>query len=209
VSRTLLSLSRHASLAALAYAGVLLCVFGWIILMAFGNNGLQTEFAAKADMLDTIKRRGIPDLAQGDRLQKNQFATISAATETIAASTLQTYVLGELEKAGGTVQSIQAESSRGGGIGGGGGGGGGGAAGTPPTTGGLHRLSAQLSFESGNSQLQQLLFELETGTPFVFVDTLSVQPSNNVEGGRVGDRLRVNLVVSSYWQDQPAAGTAP
>jgi hypothetical protein len=179
---------QHARNAALVYAAVLLAVIGWITFSAYGNSDLRTEIAAKSDMLDTLQRRAIPDLARGGAVAANPLALISASTETIAASTLQTYVLEQLEQAGGVVQSIQAETSRA----------------TAAPAGGLHKLNAQLSFESGIAPLQKLLFSLETGTPFVFVDSLSVQPSTGVPpGGRMGDKLRVNLVLSSYWQNQP------
>ena len=54
---------------------------------------------------------------------------------------------------------------------------------------------------------RRLLFDLETGTPFVFVDTLSAQPASPSDGQRAGispEVLRSSLVVSSYWSSQKA-----
>jgi general secretion pathway protein M len=181
------NLSRHAIGAAAVYAvGFIVVVGGWL-LSTNSNADLEAEIAAKQATLDKMMSRSVSDVLQGGAVEANPRALISAASETIAASTLQTYVLGKLEQAGGTVQSIQAESIRA----------------TPGES--LHRLSSQVAFEGQIDQLQQLLFGLEIGTPFLFVDSLSIQPSSNVlEGTRMGDRLRVTMVVSGFWQIPPS-----
>jgi general secretion pathway protein M len=58
-------------------------------------------------------------------------------------------------------------------------------------------ISATSSFEIEPGSLQQLLYDLEAGMPFLFVDQLVVQaPTAAGEGGK----LRVLLAVSGQWQ---------
>lgn len=60
-------------------------------------------------------------------------------------------------------------------------------------------ITATSSFEIESAQLQSLLYDLEAGMPFLFVDELVVQaPSTSTQGGK----LRVQLVVSGQRQGQ-------
>jgi general secretion pathway protein M len=58
-------------------------------------------------------------------------------------------------------------------------------------------ITATSSFEIEPGSLQQLLYEVEAGMPFLFVNQLVVQAPTAVgEGGK----LRVLLAVSGQWQ---------
>lgn len=60
-------------------------------------------------------------------------------------------------------------------------------------------IRATSSFEIDAAQLQPLLYDLEAGMPFLFVDELVVQaPSNSTSVGK----LRVVLGVSGQWSNQ-------
>src|SRR3990172_2871489 len=135
-------------------------------------------------MLDGLRQRVPTDLgAKSPHIADLDVATVSGSSETVAAGALQRYLLERLESAGGAVQSIQTEPRR---------------EIIPP---GLHRLGAQLAFDSSMVALQRFLFELETGLPFVFVESLAAQPAPGVPpGSRMGDILRVSLTVTSYWK---------
>jgi len=116
---------------------------------------------------------------------------ISAPTDTLAASELHKKVLEFLDDAGGSVHSIQAEVTN------------------EVVDDGLRRLTVQTTFDSSTSALQKVLFGLETAVPFIFVDSMVVQPTTtSAAGTNVGDRLRTTLVVSSYWKAL-AATTKP
>jgi general secretion pathway protein M len=54
------------------------------------------------------------------------------------------------------------------------------------------------SFEIDQSELQKLLYDLEAGMPFLFIDQLVVQAplTSSVTGG---GRLRLLLAVSGQW----------
>ena len=57
-------------------------------------------------------------------------------------------------------------------------------------------LRAIASFELEQPALQQLLYDIEAGMPFLYVDQLSVAPKNE-EG-----RMRVLLTASGLWRGE-------
>jgi general secretion pathway protein M len=67
--------------------------------------------------------------------------------------------------------------------------------GTPSRTGFLSMIA---SCEIDQSELQKLLYDLEAGMPFLFIDQLVVQPPLT-STGTGGGRLRVLLAVSGQW----------
>jgi general secretion pathway protein M len=60
-------------------------------------------------------------------------------------------------------------------------------------------LSMIASCEIDQPQLQQLLYDLEAGMPFLFVDQLEVQTSLTASGSASG-RLRILIAVSGQWR---------
>jgi general secretion pathway protein M len=60
-------------------------------------------------------------------------------------------------------------------------------------------VSMVASLELGQPDLQKLLYDLESGMPYLFVDQLTVQAPDTVTHGE-GGRLRVVLGVSGQWQ---------
>lgn len=61
------------------------------------------------------------------------------------------------------------------------------------------RLQATLTATIGS--LQTLLYQLETGTPYVFVDSVAVQlPNAGVAGARQDPVLRVTLGIRALWR---------
>jgi general secretion pathway protein M len=171
--------SRQRRTSAALYAAIALLVLVWAIMFSSSNGSLQAEIEAKSQLLEGIQRRGGSEKRGAGAAQ---FAVISAPTETVAAST-------RLEQAGGTVQRVQAETGR------------------DAKSDGMRRVTAAIVFDASSDALQHLLFDLETGTPFVFVDTLSAQPASPSGTAKTGispEVLRSSLVVSSYWSSQKA-----
>jgi general secretion pathway protein M len=60
-------------------------------------------------------------------------------------------------------------------------------------------VSLVASCELAQADLQKLLYDLEVGMPYLFVDQLTVQAPDTVTRGE-GGRLRVVLGVSGQWQ---------
>jgi general secretion pathway protein M len=61
-------------------------------------------------------------------------------------------------------------------------------------------LSILVSCEIDQAGLQKLLYDLEAGMPFLFVDQLAVQAATSASGSGSG-KLRTLLAVSGQWQE--------
>jgi hypothetical protein len=193
MSTAQLSFSRQAFVAVAAFAGLLLAVIVWGAMYLVATRNLQNEFEAKSQALAVLKRQTLPKLSgSGNAVQPAaRAAVISAPTETVAASELHKTILASLEQAGGAVHSIQAEAT------------------TDVIGDGLRRLNAQIAFDGSIGALQKVLFDLETAVPFIFVDSLLVQPTATAApGAKAGGKLRVTLVASSYWKSFEASGNS-
>jgi len=180
-----LPLSRQAAVAAAAFFAFLIVVMGWGTASLVATRDLQAQFEDKSRTLEALRRQTGERLVGGIRGAQSEVAAaaISAPSETVAASELHKAVLAVLEHAGGSVHSIQAEAT------------------TDVTGDGLHRLNAQITFDGSTDALQRVLFDLETGLPFVFVDSLLVQPAATLAPGeKPGQILRITLAASSYWK---------
>ena len=193
MSTTQLSLSRQVWVSVAAFFGLLFAVIVWGAMYLVATRNLQAEFEAKSQALAVLKRQTLPKLSRsGNAVQPAVRAdVISAPTETVAASELHKTILAALEQAGGAVHSIQAEA-------------------TSDVIGdGLRRLNAQITFDGSIGALQKVLFHLETAVPFIFVDSLLVQPTATATAAAApGGKLRVTLVASSYWKSFEASGNS-
>jgi len=175
--------SAQALAAVAVFAGIALAVTVWGAIYSVRMSNLRTEFETKQRSLDMLMRQTERKLHAKHEAgpPAGEAAAISAPTETVAASELQKAILTSLEKAGGTLHSIQADA-------------------TSDVTGeGLRRLNAQTTFDGSIDALQKVLFDLETAVPFIFVDSLLVQPTAAM-GSTTGEKLHVTLVTSSYWK---------
>jgi general secretion pathway protein M len=182
--------SRWALAAAVGFFALLLLVVVWTVAYLLLARDLQDEFEAKRQTLDILRRQTVSTFSAGGKIVQptTREGVISAPTGTIAASELHKTVLASLEQAGSAVRSIQAEA-------------------TAESFGeGLRRLNAQITFDGSIVALQRILFDLETAKPFIFVDSLHVQPSSSgARGTEPGEMLRVTLVASSYWKSFDAS----
>ena len=62
-------------------------------------------------------------------------------------------------------------------------------------------IRLQATVETSLTAMQALLFALESGTPYLVVESLSVQASNGAAPGGVQDApLRVNLILRGLWR---------
>jgi general secretion pathway protein M len=104
---------------------------------------------------------------------------LEGATVTVAGAALIQRVAGAVTKFGGNVLSTQVELK-----------------GTQSKAGFLSILA---SCEIEQTGLQQLLYDLEAGMPFLFIDQLVVQAPSTASGSASG-KLRILLAVSGQWQ---------
>jgi general secretion pathway protein M len=170
----------------LPFVGYVALLTGFAVVTWFALSSLAgdyAEYAAAVDVLDRIEGRkfGASGLASG--ADKSGTPFLEGRTVTIAGAALQQRVVGAVTEAGGNVLSTQVDLQG------------------SETKQGYVSLSANLEIGQGN--LQQLLYDLETGMPFLFIDQLVVQMPQTA--GRMGSatetpRMRVQIDVSGQWQ---------
>lgn len=138
------------------------------------------DVAASRAMLEQLEgRRPAVSGAPGDTTIPSGSAYLEGATVTVGGATLLQRVAGSVMKFGGNVLSTQLDVSN-----------------SPAKAGFISMLA---SFEIEQPQLQQVLYDLEAGMPFLFIDQLVVQtPVSSSEEGAA--KLRVLLGVSGQWR---------
>jgi general secretion pathway protein M len=174
-------LARYPGVAALAY-GLVLVAFLLIAWSALANlYGRYADYAAAGELLDQIEgRRPMPpgvNARAGSAPTGSPF--LEGPTVTVAGAALQQRVTGAVTKVGGSVLSSQVDLE-----------------GSKAKQG---YVSLVASCEVEQPALQQLLYDLEAGMPFLFVDQLVVQ-APQTGTAEDGGRMRVLLGVSGQWQ---------
>jgi general secretion pathway protein M len=143
-----------------------------------GQRGDVAASAAMLEQLDGHKpaaRGGAP----GDVTMPSGSAYLEGATVTIAGATLLQRVAGAVVKFGGNVLSTQLDLQ-----------------GSQTRAGFLSMIA---SCEIEQPQLQPLLYDLEAGMPFLFVDQLVIQ-TPVTESDSSNGKLRILLAVSGQWR---------
>ena len=172
-----LSPTARKSLAAAAYVGA-------VAAFIAGSVWLVEDIEAKRDgvqqaslQLDQLSRR-TPRVPRTGRADPSLF--LSGPTLTIAAAALEQRIKDIARKSGGALTSSQVEPD------------------SPDAKDGLVRLTA--SIEVDQSGLQPILYDIEAGTPFLFVDKLSVQSPEDFGEAEEGGRFRMTLAVVGQWR---------
>jgi general secretion pathway protein M len=141
----------------------------------------RAEVAATSAMLEQFEGRG-PGARRGQATAiagRAGSPFLEGATVTVAGAALLQRVTSTVTKLGGNVLSSQVDLQ-----------------GTDSKSGFLTIIA---NCDIDQSGLQQLLYDIEAGMPFLFIDQLSVQaPSGFASSGE--GRLRVLLAVSGQWQ---------
>jgi general secretion pathway protein M len=174
-------LARYPAVAVLCYVAlVAVCAFVTLATLA-DIYDRHAALAAATDLLDGIEGRkptsGGPGSAVGAAPTGSAF--LEGQTVTVAGAALQQRVTGAVSKVGGNVLSSQVDLQ-----------------GTQAKDG---FVSLTASCEVDQPALQQLLYDLEAGMPYLFVDQLEVQ-APQAGAGQDGGRMRVLLTVSGQWQ---------
>src|SRR6202012_3835268 len=140
---------------------------------------LRGQVAAASNMLEQLDGHRSPATRNGDLTVPSGSPYLEGATVTVAGANLLQRVAGAVVKLGGNVLSTQLDVQ-----------------GTPARSG---LLSMIASCEIEQSHLQKLVYDLEAGMPFLFVDQLVVQtPLNNSDAEN--GKLRILLAVSGQWR---------
>jgi general secretion pathway protein M len=178
------SLTRSPLIAVVLYAvviGGLLAVAGIAVSNILDR---QRALAQTSDLLDQLQGRKARGSGKSPLAAEHPGTPfLEGPTVTVAGATLLQRVAAAVGNVGGTIQSSQVDVS---------------GAGTQAKDGFVGLL---VSCEMEQPALQKLLYDLEVGMPFLFVDQLDVQVPQTTaanEGG-VG-KIRVVLGVSGQWQ---------
>jgi general secretion pathway protein M len=174
-------LSRYPMIAAVLYCAlVLVLLFVCWAASADLYDRYQAVVAA-GDLLDQLERGGQRSASNSalsaSTPQGSPF--LEGQTVTVAGAALLQRVAGAVTRFSGNVLSSQVDVQG------------------AQAKAGLVSLVA--SCEIPQPDLQQLLYDLEAGMPYLFVDQLVVQAPDTVARGE-GGRLRVILGVSGQWQ---------
>ncbi|MGZ5871368.1 MAG: type II secretion system protein GspM [Bradyrhizobium sp.] len=173
------SLTTSPIVAAATYAGLLLVLLAMIVSSMIDILGQRAAVAASAAMLEQLEGRKLP--APGGRSTAAGMppgsAFLEGATVTVAGAALLQRVAGAVTKQGGNVLSSQLDVQG------------------PHAKAGF--VSMVASCELDQPAMQPLIYDLEAGMPFLFIDQLAVQAPTTSSGE---GKLRILLAVSGQWQ---------
>jgi general secretion pathway protein M len=168
-------------LATVAYVGLLIVLLFTVVTSVSDVIDQRSEVGAATTMLEQLEghHAATRSNAAGEGGMPAGSAYLEGATVTIAGATLLQRVASAVAKFGGNVLSTQLDVQ------------------SPSSKPGF--LSMIASCEIEQSQLQQLLYDVEAGMPFLFIDQLVIQTPTSASGEQPG-KLRVLLGVSGQWR---------
>jgi general secretion pathway protein M len=162
----------------IAVTGGLLATAGIAVSDMVGH---QRALAQTSDLLDQLQGRKARGGASSAAAGHPGTPFLEGPTVTVAGATLLQRVAAAVGNVGGTIQSSQVDVTG------------------AQAKDGL--VDLVVSCEMEQPALQKLLYDLEVGMPFLFVDQLDVQvPQTTSANENGGGRIRVVLGVSGQWQ---------
>jgi general secretion pathway protein M len=176
-----LALGRREALAVGAYVGVVIAFLAISLALVADLHDKSTEIAAAQMRLDTLSERSRSGSAAsiGSNPGMTGSPFLDGRTITIAGAALQQRIEAAVAKAGGELMSSQVELDG------------------PDAKNGFVNLTA--SVETGQPAVQTILYDIEAGMPYLFVDKLSIQ-SPEVFGEPESGRMRMTIGVAGQWR---------
>jgi general secretion pathway protein M len=172
------SVTNSPTAAAAAYIGLVLVLLAIIVSSIVDIFDQRAAVAASAAMLEQLEgRKAPPGGRSADPGMPAGSAFLEGATVTVAGAALLQRVAGAVTKLGGNVLSSQLDVQ-----------------GTQSKAGFVSMIA---NCELDQPALQPLVYDLEAGMPFLFIDQLTVQSPTTSSGE---GRLRILLAVSAQWQ---------
>jgi general secretion pathway protein M len=163
--------------AAIAYAVVVLVLAATIVSSVVDILSQRAAVAASAEMLEQLEGRKPMKSRSAEAGMPSGSPFLEGATVTVAGAALLQRVAGAVTKLGGNVLSSQLDVQ-----------------GTQAKAGFVSMIT---SCELDQPAMQPLIYDLEAGMPFLFIDQLSVQAPTTSSGE---GKLRILLAVSGQWQ---------
>ena len=176
-----LVIDRRRALAVAAYVGVVITLLAISLLLVVDLGDKAAEIATgqmRLDQLSERSRASLPaSIASNAGVSGSPF--LDGRTITIAVATLQQRVEAAVAKVGGALMSSQVELDG------------------PDAKDGFVGLTA--SMEVSQPAVQTILYDIEAGMPYLFVDKLSIQ-SPEVFGEPENGRMRMTIEVAGQWR---------
>jgi general secretion pathway protein M len=176
-----LAIGRRQALAVIAYVGVVIALLAISLLLVADLRDKTAAIAAAQIRLDQLSERSRPNLSapSASNAVVGGSPFLDGQTVTIAGAALQQRVEAAVAKAGGALMSSQVELDG------------------PESKNGFVGLTA--SVEVSQPAVQTILYDIEAGMPYLFVDKLSIQ-SPEVFGEPENGRMRMTIGVVGQWR---------
>jgi general secretion pathway protein M len=167
-------------LALLGYCAAVVCLASIAgVAVADIHDRMNAVTATKAILAQLDRKKPVAASEPGTDTIVSGSPFLEGPTVTVAGAALQERVGAAIKKVGGNVLSSQIELQG------------------PQAATGYVDLSD--IFDVEQASLQPLLYDLEAGMPFLFVDSLVVQTPQAI-GEAAGGRMRVQIGISGQWQ---------
>jgi general secretion pathway protein M len=166
--------------AALAYAGLIVMLTASVVLSVKDVLDRRGAVDAVRDTVSHLAGRGpvAAGAVTGDGTPTGSYF-LEGSTVTVAGAALLQHVIAVVTRFGGNVVSSQVDLQG------------------PQARDGF--LAATVNCDMEQPSLQQVVYEIESGMPFLFVEQLDVQAAGGPVGP-AGGRLRVQLSVAGQWK---------
>jgi len=173
--------SRRETLALLSYLTVLTGILIFALVMTSNLWSAWASLTESREALAHLDRQSQLGALVGSSVKPAIAASpfLSGRTVTVAGAGLQERVETAVRKAGGSVMSSQIDLK------------------VPRAEQGFVGLNE--TFEIKQAGLQPLLYDLEAGMPYLFIDSLAIQ-SPQAFGEAEGARMRVVIGVTGQWR---------
>jgi len=178
-----LRLDREQAVSVAVLAVLLLACVLTVGLSVQMRSDAGRELAERRELLSRLEARMRADAGQSN-VAAPRAAFLDAPTQGIASAKLQAYLaqLADLQHAG--LMSSGGETVK---------------RDEAPDT-----IRLQATLEMNLKALRGMLYQLESGTPYVFVDALTVQPASATVGRVIEDpQLRATLSLRAFWRGTP------
>lgn len=176
--------ARDRLLALVYYIAVglgLVATTGFALASLVGHQAAYSETALRLDRIEGRRASGMEGKdGTGPAMTGSPF--LEGGSLTIAGAALQKRISTAVEEAGGNVSSSQIDLQQ--------------------AEGSTDWVSLTANCEIDQAALQKLLYDIEAGMPFLFIDRLLVQPvqQSGQSAAAQPSRLRVQVSVSGQWQ---------